>query len=354
MLEYVENLLPKELTKLIHNLQNILDEKENSKSIISLIIHKQRENISCPKCRSFNIKKNGKYKERQLYKCKECNKKFNELTNTPFHHTRLNYKQVETAYECLVDKLPIRTSANKIGVSTKTAFTLRFKLISCLKTIKNNEDLKGDVELDEYYLAVNLKGTRPENMPRISKSRKKHGTGKSGISKHTVCITSGVDEHDHMLFKVAGSSNVTSDMIRKTIAPKIKDSTKIITDCKSSYESVAKENHWNLKQVKSKCYKDDEGNNLANINSLHAELTLFLSNFRGVSTKHLQEYLDWFVFSKYQNYSIDYLERAEDFEKCTITKYTKIKYSNVCDNYSIFDFSELYMDYNYQPSNCTT
>ena len=56
------------------------------------------------------------------------------------------------------------------------------------------------------------------------------------------------------------------------------------------------------KQVKSKCYKDDGGNNLTNINSLHSELTLFLSQFHGVLTKHLQEYLDLF-FSKYQNYS---------------------------------------------------
>ena len=121
----------------------------------------------------------------------------------------------------------------------------------------------------------------------------------------------------------------------------------MITDCKSSYESVAKENNWNLKQVKSKCYKDNEGNILANINSLHSELTMFLSRFHGVSTKHLQEYLKWFTFLKYQNYSIDYVNQADDFEKKTITKLTEIKYFNICNNYSIFDFFQLYKDYNY-------
>lgn len=137
MLEKLELLLPRELEELIDRLQNILNQKEHSKGIIDLIINKERSNIICPKCGSVHVIKNGKYKNRQLYKCKDCNKKFNELTNTPFHHTRLNYKQIKIAYECLADKLSIRKSASKIGVSTRTAFTLRFKLISCLKIKKD-------------------------------------------------------------------------------------------------------------------------------------------------------------------------------------------------------------------------
>lgn len=354
MIEALELLLPKELEKIINQAQKILNVKEQSKGIIDLVIHNERENICCPKCGSTIIKKNGKYKNRQLYKCKICKKKFNELTNTPFHHTRLNYKQIETAYDCLVNKLPIRKVAKKIGVSTRTAFTLRFKLITCLKDTKDKDNLTGNIELDEYYLSVNLKGTKKENMPRISKPRKKHGTGTSGISKHTICVTSGIDEEDHIILKVAGTGSVTSNMIKNTIVPKIKNSTKVTTDCKSSYESIARENNWNLKQVKSKGYVDAEGNNLANINSLHSELTLFLSQFHGVSIKHLQEYLDWFSFSKFQNYSIDYLDQPNDFEKNTITKQAEIKYSNVYNNYSIFDFFDLYKDYNYQPPKFTT
>jgi len=77
-------------------------------------------------------------------------------------------------------------------------------------------------------------------------------------------------------------------MIKDIVVSKIANATKIITDCKSSYEIVAKENNWNLKQIKSGTYTDEDNNNLASINSLHQQLTLFLSNFIGVSTKHLQ------------------------------------------------------------------
>lgn len=137
-------------------------------------------------------------------------------------------------------------------------------------------------------------------MPRFSRKRQKNGTEKTWSSKHTVCVVSGVDEYDNMIFKIAGTSNVSSDMIKNTIAKYVLTVvTNVVTDCKSSYESIAHDNDWNLKQVKSKSYVDNEGNNLATINSLHSELDLFLSRFRGVSTKHLQEYLDWFIYIKH-------------------------------------------------------
>lgn len=51
------------------------------------------------------------------------------------------------------------------------------------------------------------------------------------------------------------------------------------------------------------------GYNLANINSIHSELSTFLSHFRGVSTKHLQHYLDWFHFQKLINYTTHVLKQ---------------------------------------------
>jgi|GEM_PF-3788073 len=83
MLNQLELLLPKELENIINKAQEILNIKEHSKGIVDLVIHNERTNVCCPRCESTNIKKNGKYKNRQLYKCKDCNKKFNELT---IHH----------------------------------------------------------------------------------------------------------------------------------------------------------------------------------------------------------------------------------------------------------------------------
>ena len=342
------------LRKLICSLNNKLELLENSKKAIFDMVFKEKNFLCCPKCGSILINKNGKYKGRQNYICKDCGKKFNDLTNTIFHHTHLSYKKIEDAFECIINLFPIRKMAKKLKVSTKTAFTLRHKIMSCIKDIVESFKLNGVIELDEYYVSINLKGTKRENMPRFSKRRTSNGTGKRGISSHKICITSGIDENDNMFFEVAGTSNVTSEMIKNTVVPRITNHIKIITDCKSSYESVAKENNWNLKQIKSGTYVDEDNNNLANINSLHQQLTLFLSHFRGVSTKHIQEYLNLFCFLKYLNWTIEDDEQVKEFKNKICVKNTSINYSNVCDNYSIFDFSIVYADYNFHPLKTTT
>ena len=124
---------------------------------------------------------------------------------------------------------------------------------------------------------------------------------------------------------------------------------KLTTDCKSSYESEANKNQWNLKQVKSKNYTDLEGNNLANINSLHSGLTTSLAPFRGVSTKHLQGYLDWYIFNKYLNYSYEDTKHVGQILKTAVTNSTIINSLNMNGNFSGLDFNNIYSDYNYTP-----
>lgn len=343
-----------ELRDLIKELNEKLNLLENGKQAIYDMVLQVKERLCCPSCNSLNINKNGKYNKKQNYICKDCHKKFNSLTNTIFHNTHLTYDKLEKAIDYTINLYSIRKMANLMKVSTKTAFTIRHKIMHCLKDIVDSFNLNGTIELDEYYLSINLKGTKKENMPRYSKKRTSHGSSIKGISSHKVCVTSGIDENDNIVFKVAGTSNVTSDMIKETIVPRIFNSKKIITDCKSSYESVAKENKWNLKQIKSGTYSDNENNNLANINALHQQLTIYLSNFRGVSTKHLQEYLNLFCFLKYLNWSFECSEQLKEFKNKICTKNTNINYLNVCDNYSIFDFNQVYADYDFHPSKTTT
>ena len=76
MILEIDNLLPNELRTIIKKLQKLLDMQENSKSIINEVIGNERQNICCPKCKSTNIVKDGTYKGRQKFKCKDCNKKW--------------------------------------------------------------------------------------------------------------------------------------------------------------------------------------------------------------------------------------------------------------------------------------
>lgn len=95
--------------------------------------------------------------------------------------------------------------------------------------------------------------------------------------------------------------------------------TTFVTVCKSSYENFSSKNNLHLEQVKSGPYVNSNGFYLANINAFQ-EWTNFLSNFRGISIKHLQHYLDWFSFQKlyYRDIEANYYNYEKDCQKILI------------------------------------
>lgn len=347
----IYSLIPSQIIDIINKLNNALNVVKNRKQTISKVVKFEKSNTICPHCGSCMIVKNGHTKNGvQTYKCKECNKRFNDLTNTIFSKTHLTYEQIEIFIQCFKDKISLRKTAKRMGVDKNTVFLLRLKLLNSLKNIRNNTKLSGEIESDEYYISINLKGTKPENMPRYSKPRKSKGTTKRGISKHKICIVSAIDEKDNMFFQIAGTGPLTSKMVTECLTSKLQNIDKIITDCKSSYENDCKKNKWNLVQIKSGGYTDENGNNLANINSLHSGLSNFLGHFKGVSSKHLQGYLDWYTFDKYLNYSFDENKQNRIIIQKIIPLSTEIDINNMHKNHSIIDFYDVYSDYNYVAS----
>lgn len=153
-----------------------------------------------------------------------------------------------------------------------------------------------------------------------------------------------------MFFEIAGTGPITSDMVKICLTSKIQNVSKIITDCKSSYESDSKKHKWNLIQIKSGSFVDNNGHNLANINSLHSGLSNFLAKFKGVSTKHLQGYLDWYTFDKYLNYTVDEITQNRTILQKVISLSTEIDVNNMYKNHSGIDFYKVYSDYNFVSS----
>lgn len=344
----IYDLVPTQIENMISKLKQALDTVKNRKQTISKTASFEKNENICPHCHGCNFVKNGHTKDNvQTYKCKDCGKRFNDLTLTIFAGSRLTYEQIEIFLQCFRDKIPLRKTAKRMGVNKNSVHLLRLKMMDIFKNTKKEIKLSGEVEADEIYRSINLKGTKPKNMPRHSKHRTSKGSSTRGISGHKVCIESAVDENDTMFLEIVGTGPITSNMVKASLGQKLGNVSKLTTDCKTSYESLAKEKHLNLKQVKSGRYSDDEGNSLANINSIHSGLTTFLSIFRGVSTKHLQGYLDWYTFDKYLNYSFNEVQQNNALLKVSFTNSTDLNINNAYDNHSNIDLNEVYSDYHY-------
>ena len=75
------------------------------------------------------------------------------------------------------------------GLSITTCFHMCHKLYQAISKVNNNVILRGQIELDSAYTRINLKGIKPQNMPRPRKHRGRKNT--SIYSRHlrgVICL----------------------------------------------------------------------------------------------------------------------------------------------------------------------
>ena len=83
--------------------------------------------------------------------------------------------------------------------------------------------------------------------------------------------------------------------VKKTLSLKLNNTKSINADSVSTYQESCSEYKITLNAISSGFHNDGIFN-IAEINGIHSQLETWLSKFKGVSTRHLQEYLDWFVY----------------------------------------------------------
>lgn len=277
---------------LLENLTQLCCEKNSNSKIISS--HRQ-EVLFCEKC-ECKLHKNGKTKNGvQKYICPRCKKTISETSNTIIHHSKLPFKIWSNVIDNLLNGFSLRRIAEENNISVLTSFRMRHKVLLALKTFVEGIRLTGAIQSDEKYFSINLKGTKPKNMPRYSKKRTSTSSPYRGISHHKICVVSSIDEYDNLLLKITGLGRCTTEMLENSLGKKLENAKTINADSASAYQDFCSSHNLKLQAVPSGCHSNGQIN-IAEINGVHSQLETWLSKFRGVSTRHLQDYLNWFTY----------------------------------------------------------
>ncbi len=252
------------------------------------------QKILCPHCISSDILGHGIYKGRKRYKCKECNKTFNDFTGTAIS----GIKKVEKFQEYLeltIESVTIRKAAKQLGVNVKTIFDWRHKLLSAVSTMNGTFFSSGIVECDDKQLDINEKGKR--NLERDAYKRPSDRKTKRGVSNDKVSVMVASDRKGNPVMRIAKMGRIDVESIEKTIGGLISDTNVLCSDSHPSILSWAKnknlEHHTFIaskQHVKNKCY------HVQHVNSIDNLFERWIKPFYGVATKYLQQYLNWFVF----------------------------------------------------------
>lgn len=250
------------------------------------------QGITCPHCQSTKIVANGKQNSVQRYWCQACHKHFRESTGTPL--AWLKKKDLWLSYlRCMLSGYSLRKSARETGISLQTSFNWRHKVLQAFKT-RSPEGFSGICESDDIFFLESDKGNRHLNR----KARRRGGkASQAGISNEQVAVIASCDRSGRKDFQVVGKGRICKRDIERVLGNKLDKDTILCTDSHRSYTAFAKSKHLRHEKivVSKGQYVKDRVYHVQHVNNMTARLRKWLAGFNGVSSKYLQNYLNWFM-----------------------------------------------------------
>lgn len=223
------------------------------------------------------------------YKCKNTGKYFNVRTGTMFDNTKVELQKwfiamwLITSHKKGISSLQL---SRDLDVTQKTAWFMNHRIRACFGMENDsNPDLNNEVEIDETYVGG-------KNKNRHADKKVKGAHGRSSKDKTPVV---GMVERKGYVF-----AYTVPDVKSKTITPLVealvsKDS-KVYTDEWGGYKGVSK-------VYDHEIVKHNEGqyvNGRVHTNTIEGFWSLLKRGIIGIyhhtSEKHLQKYVDEFVF----------------------------------------------------------
>jgi transposase-like protein len=279
------------------------------------------EVTQCKYCGSPLIRKEG-YSDKEIrrYRCKECGKRFNILTNTIFDSHRLS---ISEWMGFLLDIFGFGSFNLTSKVNRNANNTTKYwisKVFLLLDGIQDDMVLEGDVWLDETFIRV--------RNPDIQV--KDDGTEYRGLSRNQLCIGVACDSSLHCLFFVEGNGKASGKRTIEAFGRHIKPGSRLIHDLDGSHHKLV-----TMLDLESEAYDSreikkfpDSKNPLNPVNQLCRLLQMFLRSHAGFIREDLQGYLNmFFVIMNPPENKYEKIEKILElgFQKSVLLRYREQK-----------------------------
>ena len=250
------------------------------------------------------------------YRCKNTGKYFNVKTNTLFESSNIKLQKwflaiwIITSHKKGISSLQL---SRDINVTQKTTWFMLQRIRKCFGN-ENNCILDNDVEIDETYVGG-------KNKNRHAHKKVKNSQGRS--MKDKVAVLGMVERNEKLIARIV--EDVQADTLTKEILKSVKKSANIYTDEWLRYNEIHK--YYNHSIVKH-CEKEFVNGN-AYTNNMECFWGILKRGILGIyhftSKKHLQIYLDEFVF----RYNTRYMTEQNKFETLLSNMTVRTKYKEL-------------------------
>ena len=285
----------------------------------------------CAHCGHSKYVKFGVDKGSQRYKCKSCNRSFTEYTGTWMAGIHKKDK-IDSYLQLMLEEQSLDKIKVNLQINKKTAFDWRHKILASIQD-SDKGDFTGITESDETFFLHSDKGREVKER----ESRKRGGSAsKRGINKEHIAVIVTQDRKRQMELTVATTGRLKKQDIEHSIGERLTPQTILCSDSHVSYKGFAIDNkleHHALRsdmkqRVKNGVY------HIQHVNSTHRRVKKWIDNkFWGVSTKYLQQYLNWFRLKEILKNSRSYVKQFAQRSVEDINAYTR--YKQIHDRYHL-------------------
>jgi transposase-like protein len=284
-------------------IQNLIDDEHCYAAVRDL---RWPEKTLCPHCRSDNVIKRGKDDtelHKQRYECKQCDKRFDDLTNIVFsgHHQPLKVWILFLYFMGL--NLSTEQISKELNLNKDDAHYMASILRTGVIDKKPTIQLAKEVECDEVYVIAGHKGNSSAiKKGRIARRNRLRGArGRGTLEKEKPPIFGMIQRSGEMVIQMF--ENVKQTTIKPLIESVICAGTMIYTD---EYNIYSKLSEWGYKHKtvnhgSGEYARDEDGDGFheVHINTMEGFWSLlrsWLRPHRGISQEKLPIYLDFFEF----------------------------------------------------------
>lgn len=232
---------------------------------------------------------------RNRFRCSKTGKDFNVKTGTLFENTKIELRTWFVAIYIIASHKKGISSlqlSKDLNITQTTAWFILHRIRKCFE-IENNGILDNEVEIDETYIGG-------KNKNRHESKKVKNSQGRS--TKDKVAVLGMIERNGKLIVKIV--PDVQAPTLTKEILKNVKKTANIYTDEWLGYNEIHKYyNHSIVKHGKREFVKGKSYTN--NIECFWGILKRgILGIYHFTSKKHLQNYLDEFVFRfNTRNYS---------------------------------------------------
>lgn len=286
------------------NIFNLVDDSKCYEAIRNL---RWGNGCQCPHCDSCQVIKRGAdetHNARQRYECKNCHKRFDDLTNTVFsgHHQPLKTWVIFLYFMGL--NLSTAQIAQELSLNISDAHYMANILRSGVVDNKPDPTLSDKVECDEVYVIAGHKGnpgTVKKKKRKGRRNRLKGSRGRGTLQKEKPPIFGMIQRGGDVVIRML--ENVKQVSIMPLIQSFIEPGTLVYTDEYGIYDRLVT---WGYEH-KSVCHgsgeyardEDGDGFHEVHVNTMEGFWSLlrsWLRPHRGISQEKLPLYLGFFEF----------------------------------------------------------